>query len=422
MEKQIKELTDSIMNLKETLSGDVKSQAAQVKDLQAKLAEVAKANGDQVKGYEELKKTLDEMGKQLDDVRKQGLADRQSGQAHLVNGMVSTDCAKFLGAIAMIGAMKQRQDLPNREALEKRVKEVMGVEVMKTALSTSDIPMPDIYSGQILELVATYGAARRLGTVFPMGGPSIKLPRLKTSPAFALVGVGSGGGEKVPQFEFVTLAPSKWGGIVRIPSEIDADSIVALGQFIARYCAREMAKLEDTVFFAADGTATYDSLKGLKLMVAAANNNKLLIMGEGKTKPSDATLTNLRSLRAVVDSAVLGQSRYVFHPTWEQFFCSLNNDRNIVYQAAGLRGATLDGFPIEWVEAMPVYSSAAAASTVFGLFGDLSYQYFGVRAGMSVQSSTEAGFTTDEILIRALERFTIANMAAGAVAGLQTAA
>lgn len=37
-------------------------------------------------------------------------------------------------------------------------------------------------------------------------------------------------------------------------------------------------------------------------------------------------------------------------------------------------------------------------------------------------TSMQAGFTTDEILIRALERFTIGLMANGAVGGLQTAA
>jgi hypothetical protein len=53
------------------------------------------------------------------------------------------------------------------------------------------------------------------------------------------------------------------GGLIRLPSELDADSIVALGQFIARYAAREIAKWEDTVLFIADGTGTYDSLKGV---------------------------------------------------------------------------------------------------------------------------------------------------------------
>jgi HK97 family phage major capsid protein len=56
------------------------------------------------------------------------------------------------------------------------------------------------------------------------------------------------------------------------------------------------------------------------------------------------------------------------------------------------------------------------------LFGDLSFQYLGVRGGIRFDTSSDAGIETDEILIRALERFTIGLMATGAVGGLETAA
>jgi hypothetical protein len=52
----------------------------------------------------------------------------------------------------------------------------------------------------------------------------------------------------------------------------------------------------------------------------------------------------------------------------------------------------------------------------------VSYNYLGVRGGIRFDTSKEAGFTTDEILVRALERFTVGKMATGAVAGLITAA
>jgi hypothetical protein len=60
--------------------------------------------------------------------------------------------------------------------------------------------------------------------------------------------------EKSPQIAFVQFDAQKAGGIVRIPTEIDADSIVPMGQFIARYGARNLARWEDTVFFNADGS------------------------------------------------------------------------------------------------------------------------------------------------------------------------
>ena len=66
------------------------------------------------------------------------------------------------------------------------------------------------------------------------------------------------------------------------------------------------------------------------------------------------------------------------------------------------------------------YVSTDVVSKVHILFGDASFQYLGVRKGMEFATSTEAGFTTDEILVRALERFTIGLMSTGAVSGLIT--
>ena len=111
-------------------------------------------------------------------------------------------------------------------------------------------------------------------------------------------------------------------------------------------------------------------------------------------------------------------SAYYAHPTMESLFASFNTGGTNPYQANGINGASLDGFPIRWVDVMPAYSTTDSASTCFMLFGDVSYPYLGVRGGMRFESSAEAAFATDEVLIRALERFTVGKMATGAVAGL----
>ena len=87
----------------------------------------------------------------------------------------------------------------------------------------------------------------------------------------------------------------------------------------------------------------------------------------------------------------------------------------------GGRNSKPDGFPINWVDVMPACSQVAQPGVVSLLFGDVSYQYLGTRGSMRFDTSKEAGFTTDEIVIRAIERFTVGLMADGAVAGLQTA-
>jgi HK97 family phage major capsid protein len=55
-------------------------------------------------------------------------------------------------------------------------------------------------------------------------------------------------------------------------------------------------------------------------------------------------------------------------------------------------------------------------------FGDHSYWYFGERVALDLQVSRDVYFATDEVGIRALERFDIQLMADNATAVLQLAA
>lgn len=344
---------------------------------------------------------------------------------HLVRttGRISDECAAHVVACALATRIKAAGNLEAKMADHYAgiYKSITGVDV-KTALSSSDIPLPVQYGSEVVELVSAFGAARRFGTVYPLGTGSVKLPRLGTDPTFGLIAASGSAGEKSPTIVNVTFTPEKFGGLIRLPSELDDDSIVALGQFIARYAARQMAYVEDYQFFRSSGAGSglNGSVEGL--CVSTITNSKVTQQASTKTKYSDATLAQIRLIRSQVDAAALGMSAYYCHPTFEQHFSGLNTAGDKPYQANGINGATLDGFPIRWVDAMPAYSTSANVSKVFLLFGDVSFQYLGVRGAMRFESSTEAAFTTDEILVRALERLTIGLMATGAMSGLQTAA
>src|SRR5512147_1887632 len=101
--------------------------------------------------------------------------------------------------------------------------------------------------------------------------------------------------ERSPTVTFASLESHKIGGIVRLPREIDEQSIVLMGQFLARYGAVEFARAEDTWGFLADGSGNYESVKGV--VQIARDLGKLLELAATKTKPSDATLDDFRTLR-----------------------------------------------------------------------------------------------------------------------------
>ncbi|MEI6491584.1 MAG: phage major capsid protein [Verrucomicrobiota bacterium] len=382
-------------------------------ELEGKIAKAATAEE-----FTKLRGEFDTLLEQTRALQKASLS--ASSRRALRAGHVSDETARHLGALAIVSGIRGGQLGGDR--WNGIAKDVLGAEVIKAALTSSDIPLPVQYSGEVVELVSAYGAARRFGTVFPLGAGSVKLPQLTTDTTFGLIAGSGTVTEKSPQVGWVTFTPEKFGGLVRLPTEMDEDSVVAIGQFVARYSARQIARAEDSNFFVGTGAGSgvNGSVKGLA--VSTIDNSKVVQQGSGKTKTSDLTLANMRAIRAVVDAPAIALGAYYAHPSMEQAFSGLNTAGDKPYVANGANGATLDGFPIRWVDVMPVYSTSAQVSKVYLLFGDVSFQYLGVRGGVRFDTSKEAGFTTDEILIRALERFTIGLMATGAVAGLETAA
>jgi HK97 family phage major capsid protein len=410
---------DEVKEFKSVL-GDMKGGWAEIKKLPELLKGVQQEN-EKLKG-------------DLDTLRKIQL-NLRTAQRIARPGQVSEDCARHIGAIVILAANNQEKlshlSGSVRESLLGKSREILGI-TEKSALTTSDIPLPTEFGGEVVELVSAYGAARKYGTVMPLGTGTVKLPKLTTDTAFGLIASSGTVTEVSPAFAFVTFTAEKFGGLIRLPTELEEDSIVAVGQFVGRYAARQIAKSEDHNFFVGSGAATgvNGTVKGLTY--STIDNSKVTQMASTKTHYSDATLANLRTLRTNVDAAALGTSAYYMHPSFEQLLSALNASGDKPYnpqaQIMGstanpiTTGPTLDGFPIRWVDIMPAYSTSVNASKVFILFGDVSFQYLGVRGGIRFDTSREAGFTTDEILIRALERFTIGLMATGAVGGLETAA
>jgi HK97 family phage major capsid protein len=403
-------------------------------EMKSLLQQIQSANKQLVDDYQEASRELKALGeahkglaadfaesqKQIGQIRKANVGATSMRMAHQA---VSDDCARYIASVVICGAdnfgglnhIKGAQ----REALIGECRSVLGIQT-KDALTSSDIPLPTQYSGQLVELIWRYGQARQYATVYPLGAGTVKLPTLKTSPSFGFVNQSAAIGEKSPQISFVTFTPQKAGGIVRIPSEIDADSIVPLGQFVSRYIARETARWEDAVLFTADGTSAFNGLKGAGK--TAVDNGLVARLGSGKTKPTDTTIADLRAMRAEVNAAALYSSAYYFHPTMEGLLRSFNSANYCPFVVAPNGNASFEGFPVRWVGALPVLDSSAHASQIQGVFGDLSYWYLGERSSVSVETSREVFFSSDELAVRALERFTVALMAEDAMSALQLAA
>jgi HK97 family phage major capsid protein len=391
---------------------------------------------DRVKGLE---RENDEMRGQLKRLNKMGLASLGHSGVRWIGDkpFVSDDCAAAITAVFVLGCARLENGLEHlvadaaaRERIKSHASGILGME-MKAAMTGTEIPLPTTYVPQVIELVFKYGVARQYATMFPLGSGTVKMPRLKAGEDdFTYFGAGTAGmsqsiTEKRVAAELVTFTANKCGGLIRLPSELEEDSFIPVGQFLARYIARQLAKLEDKTLFLADGTATYASQTGVG-PYCVANPTYLLQLAGGKTKPSDATLADWRNVRGKVSAAVLsgaGNAAYYINPTFEPMLRAMNAYPNfIVYDTSNPGKPTFDGWPVRWVGNTQSYLTTAAPSSFIGFFGDLSYWFLGERGTPRLEVSREVFFATDELAMRALERIDVEALAIDAMSALQTAA
>lgn len=403
----------------------------QVKEFQGVLGEI-KGGWAEVKALPAVFKTVQDetsqLGQQLKDVRRL-LAGRGGMNVRpRVAGLVSDECARHLAAQLVVHCHKSDRlsglcSVPTqRDALIDFACNTLNVST-RAALNTSDIPLPVEYGGEIRELISDFGVVRRRMSPYPIGMGTSRPARMGTRPAFGSIAMSAAFTEKSPTVTFASLESHKIGGIVRLPREIDEQSIVLMGQFLARFGAIEFARAEDTWGFLADGSGTYETVKGI--VQIARDNTKTLVLAATKTKPSDATLDDFRTLRTKVNKAALSgrQSAYYLDTTWESRLPSFRTAAEPnVYQRLPDGTALLDGYPIVWTDVLTPYGTSAAADSPLAVFGALSFWWMGEHGSPRIDTSEHVWFANDQLAVRFIEEIDFDYAAVDATAALITAA
>ena len=387
---------------------------------------------------EALEKAHDELQAQVRSYRKLQINSFGVGTGVRWIGdqpFVSDECANALSATFVMEAHRANalptlvRDSAARQRVLDKSKEILGMATTRAALDSTSTPLPTVYVPQVVELVWKYGQARQFATIYPLGAGTVKLPRLQAGEDdFVYYGVGTAGmsqaiTERKVTAELVTFTANKLGGLIRIPTEIEEDTFIPLGQFLARYIGRQLAKIEDKTVFLGDGTSTYANQTGVG-PYCTANAAYLQQLAGGKTKPTDATINDFRQIRGLINAAALvDDAAYYMNPTMESLLVTFNTiGQPLIYRPATAgQPATLDGFPIHWVGIMQPCVNTAQASKYLAMFGALRYVYLGERGTPRIEMSREVFFATDELCMRALERIDVEIMAIDAMSALKTA-
>jgi HK97 family phage major capsid protein len=374
-----------------------------------------------------LREGTEKLAADMKDVRRQ-LVSRQGLAVARRRGGVSDACARHLAATFV--AHCERSDklealcpLPaQRDAVTAFARDTLNLEA-RAALSAAEIPLPIHYSGEIRELISEFGVVRRQMSPYPIGMGTARPARMGTRPAFGSIAMSAVFTEKSPTVTFASLESHKIGGIVRLPREIDEQSIVAMGQFLARYGAVEFARSEDTWGFLADGQAAYENVKGV--VQVARDTGRALALANTKTKPSDATLDDFRALRRQVNKAALNGrlSAYYLDSTWETRLPAFKTQQEPnVYQRLPDGSAILDGYPIVWTDVLQAYDVNAVADKPIAVFGALSFWWLGEHGSPRIDTSEHVWFANDQLAVRFIEEIDFDYAAVDATAVLLTAA
>lgn len=299
--------------------------------------------------------------------------------------------------------------------------------------------VPDEFSADMINLKEMYGVARRLFRMWPTpSGDTLMIPRRASGFTGYWVGESNQITESNTTADQVQLILKKLAVIGRMSSELAADSIISIADFLIEEIAQVFANKEDDAAFNGDGTSTYGGVDGARnaLKVAAGSPTTTsaggIVVGAGNAY-SELTLANFHSVVGALPLFARNDATWVVSNLfYETVMASLQTAAggNAVTDIANGGQPRFLGFPVALSQVMP---TAAANSQVCALLGNWNMGAAMIeKGGSSIMFSEHATvnstsvFEYDQIAIRGIERVDFAVHGVGnattasAIVGLQT--
>lgn len=289
---------------------------------------------------------------------------------------------------------------------------------------------PDLWSDTLVKLILEYGQGRKYVSVTRMLSDVKNQPKRTGGLTAYFIGENTAITPSDPTYAIVQLVAKKLAALNLRSSEVSEDSLADLGVELTDELAYALAVMEDTTIFTGDGSGTYGSMTGI-VPAVAAQAGALVTAATGQTGFSTITLATCRQMVSKVKRYAGAQLAWYISPTGKsELFDRLldaggGNSNSSLAEGAPARFL---GFPVNEITVMDS-TLGANVSKVVALFGDARMAaLFGDRRQISIASSDQYLFNTDQIAIKATERFGFVAhdvgdaSNAGAIVGLKTAA
>jgi HK97 family phage major capsid protein len=295
------------------------------------------------------------------------------------------------------------------------------------------ILVPEDLVPRLIQKLGDYGKYRANATVLPMGSDKSTVPKVDTDLTVYNPDEGAGITAGDMAFSQVGLTAHKLACLTKVSSELEEDSLIAVGEVLGLSMARSMAKKEDEIGFVGDGTSTYFGMTGIVGALlgvdATIGNIKGLKVGSGNAY-SELTLADFEGVVAILPSdADAGAKWYMnkkFFYTVPYALARNAGVANLFEVLSDRKAKYLMGYEVVFVHAMP---STEADSQICAILGDLQLgAYLGERRQLTITRSADVFFSNDQVGFRGIERIDINAFGvgdtseAGPIVGLITAA
>jgi HK97 family phage major capsid protein len=267
----------------------------------------------------------------------------------------------------------------------------------------------DQFITRMVDLKETYGQGRALMHNESMSSDTLLFNRRTGGLTVYALGESTAITESGLTFDRIQLVAKKWGTLTKITSELNEDSMINLGDRLAGEIAYAFASNEDDCIFSGDGTPTYQGMQGLRPRLKTINGvdeGGGLILQTGNDFAS-ITLADFHRLVGLLPQfAETPNTKFVCSKVfWSQVMCRLAYavGGTTKSEVATAGDKTFLGYPVSISQKFP---TSDTASVVYCTFGDHSLAgTFGNRRAMTIGFSEHRYFDTDEVAVRATNRF-----------------
>jgi HK97 family phage major capsid protein len=282
----------------------------------------------------------------------------------------------------------------------------------ETVASEGGVLVPEELSTRLIQKLGQYGVFRRNTMVVPVGADRLIVPKVEADLTVYCPGEGKEIDESDMDFSQVGLNMHKLCCLCKASTELVEDAVIALGEIIALSMTRSMARKEDQIGFAGDGTEDYFGMTGiigaLLKVDDTIGNIKGLKVGSGNAY-GELTLDDFEGVVSILpDDADAGAKWYVNRKFFFSVMYRLARAAGVADLQAILTSSKdrfFMGYGVEFTSAMP---STEANSQICAILGDLSLgSFLGERRMMQIEQSTDVYFKNDQIGFRGRERIDI---------------